>query len=150
MNPTRKTIVPIGALAVLALVGCGGGGGSPTEPTGGLGPFGQIAGRWSGTVTTDIPPVIAYPAMMNLNGTANLGAHAGTTDYPSFNCGGSLVGQQATGPNYVMSERLEYGRAACPDGGTVRLTYDPATRTMLWRWHFADGTLRASGTLTRE
>lgn len=143
---SRITSVFLGTLAAaaLAMVACDGGD-SPTEPD----PLGQFAGRWAGMVERKIPPVFAYPAQMSLAGQTPSG-RVGSSEYPSLGCGGGLFREGPAGVgNLVVVERLEHGQQSCADGGTIRVALN-VNGTLDWQWHFADGTLGATGTLSRD
>ncbi len=130
------------------LVGCGDDSTGPEpepEPQPQMLSFAAIAGEWTGTVTQPSPPM-AYVTVLTLETEAQFDSPVGTIEYTEL-CGGRLYAQQASEPNYRVSEHLTYGIERCINGGKITLTHDPVAGTLSYQWRL--GGIGSSGVLTR-
>jgi len=69
-------------------------------------------------------------------------------DYPSLQCGGTLVRLHKVGSLEVYREHIHYGRRSCIDGGTVKISR--RGNRLVWRWsgeHTTNPATRARATL---
>ena len=110
------------------------------------GPFAALEGTWGGIVSQYVPPVGPYPMEIRFDAAAPYFGIVGRVSYPTLPCDGVMLGLGAQDTEYAAQERLEPG--ACFDRGIVRLTHDPANRTLSWRWYHEDGVFGADATLT--
>jgi hypothetical protein len=98
------------------------------------------SGEWRGMVYQTGPGNVtaSYLAVMALNGIS------GSMNYPSLQCGGSLVFLNKAENVYFYRENITYGRENCIDGGMVAVK--PYGNSVEWVWTAGDISVR--GTLT--
>jgi hypothetical protein len=98
-------------------------------------------GVWTGTVNQPGSRSGSYPMRMTLES-----ARGGSIDYPSLGCGGTVFGG-CSGGNYTYTEKIEYGRDRCIDGGSIHLVLQG--ENAFWEWSgsgaYASARLRRVG-----
>ncbi len=80
-----------------------------------------MAGRWRGTVYQKDADSF-YPVELKLNAAPLQEEAAGSSDYPSLGCGGTLIAVRRQGDTAVVRETLTYGQEACLDHILLYLT----------------------------
>ncbi|MGY2894104.1 hypothetical protein [Deinococcus sp. UYEF24] len=83
--------------------------------------FKAVAGSWNGTVYQR-DTRSTYPVKLKVNAAPMVGKSAGSSDYPSLGCGGTLVAVRREGRTAVVREVLRYGQEACLDNILLYLT----------------------------
>ena len=76
-----------------------------------IGP-GDHRSRWSATLTLKGP--------------------TGRMDYPSLDCGGTLLFERVDGSVSFFRERIDYGHDRCIDGGLISV--EPVGASVHWEW----------------
>lgn len=108
-------------------------------------------GVWEG-VGTQVSPHAEFPMTLSLS-AGDVGADVGTTDYPSYGCGGTLTLKRVSAGTLYLHEQMQYGLDMCADGGVVILDVAPDGRLIFqWAGIHAFGVglpSTATGTLSR-
>lgn len=98
-----------------------------------------LSGQWCGVAEQKGPGDhrSQWDAVVELKGAA------GTTEYPSLGCGGTLAFERREGDVHWYREKISYGRSDCLDGGLLGL--EPQGLSIRFQWTGSDAT--ASGIL---
>jgi quercetin dioxygenase-like cupin family protein len=80
----------------------------------------KFLGTWTG-IGVQRDPDVEWPISVDVDGGA-VGEIVGTTDYPTYPCGGQLVLTEYTETYIRMIETLTYGADLCASGGTITLS----------------------------
>lgn len=80
----------------------------------------SILGRWSGKIVR--PGYGQYATNMDITAT-EVGAWAGTADYPKFRCGGKLRLNEKDENRYRFRIKLERGKRKCEDGTDIQCKF---------------------------
>lgn len=109
-------------------------------------PPAALLGRWSGEVVEQRSSA-RYPVTMNLNALA-VAQFAGSIEYPTLNCGGTLTFLRGSGGEFVFREHIRETNR-CVDGGTI-VTSLTADDVLKWDWYSpSSNTLSASAGLSK-
>jgi hypothetical protein len=112
---TRLTMTVAGALALLFAA-------APAEAGS------PVAGDWQGDAGKP-----GYPVELSVKSNLRKGERGGTTNYPSFPCGGKLIFKRRDHARFYFSEKLTSGEENCVNGGTVRLEREGDDLHFRWK-----------------
>jgi hypothetical protein len=84
-----------------------------------------------------------YPVHMSINRVVKDG-FSGTIQYPSLKCGGVLRFEGVDKDAYIFTERIQWGKDKCYDGGKVSVARS-ADDSLVWLWFYPDGRLNVEG-----
>jgi TolB-like protein len=96
-----------------------------------------VAGIWVGEGKQESGS--SWSIRLTLIPGSAVGERGADIDYPSLNCGGTLMRQAAPGPSLVFQEILKYGLDKCVNQGFVTLTYNPQSDTLQFAYHKGTG-----------
>jgi hypothetical protein len=83
------------------------------------------------------PDFEPYVVLMTIH-CLEKGSYCGTIQYPALGCGGILGYRGVENDLYVFEERIQWGKNACYDGGTIKIV--PADNASLkWEWFYPNG-----------
>jgi hypothetical protein len=87
-----------------------------------------LPGQWCGRAEQTGPGDhrAEWSAILSLKGAA------GSMEYPSLQCGGTLTFEGTDGNVHLYRERIDYGRDRCLDGGLVGV--EPVGTSIRWEW----------------
>jgi len=96
---------------------------------------------WCGTVKEN--KYGTYPVYMSIQ-CLEKGGFCGTIQYPSLRCGGMLIYMGKTKGAHVFTEKIQWGRDKCYDGGRISIS-PGAEGSLKWLWFYPDGRLNVQG-----